>query len=312
VPASLNAGASVSVAGMTPKALPEHFGARAFSTSEAIAGGVPRQRLRRPDLAAPFHGVRMPQAWPPTLQSRCHAYATRMPRHHAFSGPTAASLWGIPLPAELQEDPRLHVTALDDDRARRGRLVVGHRTSRGIETMMLRELHVVTPVEAWVGLSTLVSLDELVAAGDRLLGLPTPLADRADIDSGVARHDGRRGAKRLRAASALLRANVYSPRETRTRLLIMRAGLGCSEPEPNGVIQLHHGGRTRGDLVFRRERLVVEYEGEQHLTDPVQWAKDLDRYNDLALSGWLVIRLSRRMRDDEIIARVALALRTRS
>lgn len=293
------------------RALPDPFRARAFSTSEAMAGGIPRQRLRRPDLAAPFHGVRMPQAWPPTLESRCYAYATRMPAHHAFSGPTAALLWGIPLPAELRDDPRLHVTALDDDRAPRGRLVVGHRTSRRTETIMLRDLHVVSPVEAWVGVSTAISLDALVAAGDRLLGLPAPLADRAEIESGVARHEGRRGAKRLRAAAALLRENVYSPRETRTRLLIMRARLGCSEPEPNGIIELHHGGRTRGDLVFRRERIVVEYEGEHHLVDPVQWAKDLERYNDLALSGWLVIRLSRKMRDDEILARVALALSAR-
>ena len=56
----------------------------------------------------------------------------------------------------------------------------------------------------------------------------------------------------------------------------------------------------------------MEYEGEHHLTDPVQWAKDLVRYNDLALSGWLVIRLSKHMSDGEIIARVAAALRTRA
>jgi hypothetical protein len=189
--------------------------------------------------------------------------------------------------------------------------VAGHRTSRDVETTQLRGLRVVAPVDAWIGLAALISLDALVAAADRLLGLPSPLACRTDIESALDRYEGCRRAIVLRAASALIRDNVYSPRETRTRLLIMRAGLGCSEPEPNGVIELHHGGRTRGDLVFRRERLVVEYEGEQHLTDPVQWARDLERYNDLALSGWLVIRLSRKMRDDEIVARITLALRAR-
>lgn len=63
--------------------------------------------------------------------------------------------------------------------------------------------------------------------------------------------------------------------------------------------------------MFRRERVVVEYEGEQHLIDAVQWAIDLQRYNDLALSGWLVIRLSKRMGDAEILARVRHALRLR-
>ncbi|MEI5583625.1 MULTISPECIES: hypothetical protein [unclassified Agromyces] len=56
---------------------------------------------------------------------------------------------------------------------------------------------------------------------------------------------------------------------------------------------------------------MVEYEGAHHLTDPVQWARDLERYDDLALSGWLVIRPSRKMRDDEIVGRVAAALRSR-
>lgn len=296
---------------MIPTPLPHMFQARAFSTADAIGRGVPRQRLRRTDLEAPFHGVRAPRGWPATVEARCRAYAARMPRHHVFSGPTAALLWGIPLPATLESGSRLHVTALGDDRAPRGRLVAGRRTGREVATTWLRGLHVLTPVDAWLDLATMASLDALVAAGDRLLGLPAPLATRFEIEAGLTRYGGRRGAKRLRAAAAMLRADVYSARESRTRLLIMRAGLGCSEPEPNGIIELHHGGRTRGDLVFRRERLVVEYEGEHHLTDPVQWARDLERYNDLALSGWLVIRLSRRMRDDEIVARIAVGLRSR-
>lgn len=295
---------------MIPTPLPDAFQARAFSTSEAIFRGVPRQRLRRMDLDAPFHGVRAPRGWPADLESRCRAYASRMPRHHVFSGPTAAVLWGIPLPA-FAGVSRLHVTALHDGRAPRGRLVAGRRTGREVETTALRGLHVLAPVEVWLDLATMLSPDALVAAGDRLLGLPVPLASRPEIEAGLARYGSRRGATSLRHAVALLRDDVYSARETRTRLLIMRAGLGCSEPEPNGVIELHHGARTRGDLVFRRERLVVEYEGEHHLTDPVQWARDLERYNDLALSGWLVIRLSKRMRDEEIVARVALGLHAR-
>ena len=123
---------------VAPNALPDPYRARAFTTSDAIAGGVPRQRLRRDDLAAPFHGVRMPKAWPQTLEARCRAYTTRMPRRHAFSSQTAALLWGIPLPTELRDDERLHLTALDDGRAPRGRLVSGWRTSRAVETTLLR------------------------------------------------------------------------------------------------------------------------------------------------------------------------------
>jgi hypothetical protein len=294
---------------MTPEALLPEFAGRAFTTAAAIAADVPRQRLRARDLAAPFHGVRMPRGWPPSLRARCTAYAAIMPAAHAFSGPTAALLWGLPLPSELERDPRLHVIALDNGRAPRGKLIAGHRTGIAVETRVLGGCRVVAPVEAWVGLAPRLGLDALVAAGDRLLGLPRPLAVRAEIAAALRRHAGGPGIRLLRAANDELRENVYSPRETRTRLLIVRAGLCHSEPEPNGTIELHHGGRTRGDLVFRQERVVVEYEGGQHLVDPGQWAIDLQRYNDLALSGWLVIRLSKRMGDAEILARVGQALR---
>ena len=247
----------------------------------------------------------MPRGTPGTLYERCAAYAQRMPPTHAFCGATAAALWGLPLPLDLARDPRLHVLSLDGKRAPRGRGVVGHTSGGPVETRLLAGLRVVAPVDAWLGLGTLLTIDELVAAGDRLLGLPLALADADDLDEGLRRHAGQRGARSLRAARPLVRPHVYSARETRLRLLAVRAGF--PEPEPNGAIPLHTGRSTRGDLVFRAERVLLEYEGEHHLTDPVQWAKDLTRYNDLALSGWLVIRVSKHMRDADVLAALRLA-----
>jgi hypothetical protein len=243
--------------------------------------------------------------------ARCEAYARRMAPHAAFAGPTAARIWGLPLPGPVERDPRLHVVVTGGKRAPRGEGVIGTRTSREIEIRTERGWRVVAPIEAWAGLAQVLSVDRLVEAGDRLLGLPEPYTDRAAIQAFLDGGGGRRGIVKLRAAFEWMRENAYSARETRTRMLLVRAGLGPSEPEPNGLIRLHDGGETRGDLVFRRERVVVEYEGEHHLTDPAQWAKDLVRYNDLALSGWLVIRLSKRMLDEEIVDRVAAALRSR-
>lgn len=295
-----------------PSPLPSRFAERPFATSAAIEAGVARQRLRRSDLVAPFHGVRAPASTELDQATRCDAYAQLMPERLAFAGPTAARIWGLPLPLAIERDPRLHVVATDGGRAPRGAGIVGTRTRRKVETRIENGWRIVAPIEAWIGLASMLSVDQLVAAGDRLLGLPEPYATRAAIGGALERDHGRRGVVRLRHALDSMRENVYSARETRTRLVLVRAGVGSAEPEPNGTILLHHGGRTRGDLVFRQERVVVEYEGEHHLTDPVQWAKDLVRYNDLALSGWLVIRLSKHMSDGEIIARVAAALRTRA
>ena len=232
-----------------------------------------------------------------------------MPPEHAFCGPTAAVLWGIPLPLPIERDIRLHVVALDGGRAPRSRSVVGHTTTNRLDVRNRHGLRVVAPVPAWIGLGGLLLVDDLVAAGDRLIGLPKPLATLAEIDAGLSAQGGRRGARALREARELIRPAVHSPRETATRLLLVRAGF--PEPEANGRIELSNGRVIHGDLVFRAARVVLEYEGGQHLTDPVQWARDLERYNELALSGWLVIRISRRMSEGDVVDAVRRAFGAR-
>ncbi|MBM7831848.1 hypothetical protein JOE59_002553 [Agromyces cerinus] len=165
------------------------------------------------------------------------------------------------------------------------------------------------PADAWCELADVLSLDDLIAAGERLLGLPRPLATTDQIDATIARHGRRRGATRLRLARAEMRANVYSRRETFVRLMLVRAGL--PEPEPNGLIVLRSGRRTRGDLVFRAYRVLVEYDGEQHLFDTAQWATDVSRLNDLAEADWRVIRITKQISRAEIVARTERALRDR-
>ncbi|MFE6256402.1 hypothetical protein [Agromyces sp. NPDC057865] len=163
-----------------------------------------------------------------------------------------------------------------------------------------------SPAVTWSALATVLEIDDLIAAGDRILGLPRALATPDEIDRAMSEHGPRRGAVRLRTARPHLRANVYSRRETFVRLLIVRAGL--PEPEPNGWILLSSGRRARGDLVFRREGVLLEYDGEQHLFDASQWATDVDRLNDLAQDEWRVIRITRRTPPAEVVARTRRAL----
>lgn len=235
-----------------------------------------------------------------------------MPPGHVFSGRTAAILCGIPLPTTVERDVRVEVTALDGARAPRGRGVIGRSTRLSphlVRVPGVRGALMTAPADAWCELAGVLSLDDLIAAGDRLLGLPRPLSTADDVDAAIARNGRRRGATRLRRARAEMRPNVYSRRETFVRLLLVRAGL--PEPEPNGVILLRSGRRTRGDLVFRAYRVLVEYDGEQHLLDPEQWSMDVSRLNDLAEDDWRVIRITKRMPRAEIVARTERALRDR-
>ncbi len=227
----------------------------------------------------------------------------------AFTGPTAAGLLGLPLPLALVRDPRLHVVVLDGTRAPRRRGVIAGRSSARpvlVGVAGVRGTLLTSPADTWCSLAVHVGLDDLIAAGDRLLGLPAPLAGEHAIDEAISRHGSRRGARRLAEARLAMRAHVYSPRETFTRLALTRAGL--PEPEPNGMIVLRSGRRTRGDLVFRMYKVLVEYEGEQHLFDVDQWATDVGRLNDLIDDGWWVIRVTKRMPRTEAVARTRRAL----
>ena len=292
-----------------PAPLPLRFERAPFTTAEALNAGVTPRRLRSESLVAPHRGVRVDPRRLATTFERCRAYAVIMPPGHVFSGLTAAVLHGIPLPLALERDPRIHVTSVDGSRAPRGRGVLGSSTTaapRLVRVQGLGNAHVTSPADTWCAIAASMTRDDLVAAGDRLLGLPTPLCPAEEIDDAIARHGSRRGARALRTARGLLRADVYSRRETFARLTLVRARL--PEPEPNGLIVLRSGRRTRGDLVFRRYRVLVEYEGEQHLFDVDQWSTDVARLNDLIDDGWWVIRVTKRMPSSELIARTTRAL----
>ncbi|MCJ1683490.1 DUF559 domain-containing protein [Rathayibacter sp. VKM Ac-2928] len=102
-------------------------------------------------------------------------------------------------------------------------------------------------------------------------------------------HEGR-GARAVRHALELVREGAESRRETLLRLALAAAGL--PEPELQAELVDADGRIGRVDLLFRRWRVVVEYEGDHHRTDRAQWDRDLIRYERLAAAGWTVVRVA--------------------
>jgi len=293
--------------GMRPPApLPHELESRPFHVRRAAELGVSRSRLGARDLSAPFRGVRA-AVRPVGLLDLCRAYAERMPQHHVFSHASAAGLWRLPLPTR---DPLpLHVSAPAPLRQPRAAGVVGHRLGDGIRITHLLGLPLVAAVDAWCQLAASLGHDDLVSAGDRLLGWRSPITTLDEIDAAIERFGSRHGAKRLRAARGDIRPGSASPRETRLRLAVGRAGL--PEPELNAPIRLGAGWTTHGDLVFRQYRVLLEYDGEQHREDDVQFHRDVERLNDLAADGWIVIRVGRRLPVARALDQLVRALRSR-
>ena len=286
--------------------LPASLVRRPFRSARALELGVTRGRLGARDLHTRFRGVRAP-AGAMGLIELCRAYAQRMRPCHVFSHATAARLWGLPLPDERVLP--LHVSARASSRQPRVTGVVGHRLGEGIRVARSRGLPVVAVADAWCQLATTLPHDDLVAAGDRIVGWPRPLGTLDEIDSAIERFGSRRGVVRLRAARADLRVGSASRRETRLRLAVLRSGF--PEPELNAPIDLGGDRSTPGDLVFRIYQVLLEYDGEQHRGDDAQFHRDVERLNDLAAAGWIVIRIGRRLSLNRALGQLERALRAR-
>lgn len=280
----------------------------AFDVASARRSGLSSGRLFADDLAAPFHGVRVPAEQSlGTLLDRCRAYAPRLRGSQFFSHTTAAVVWDLPLPVYAGHD--LHVSADPPAREPRTIGVIGHRMRMNDAELTLRRgLPVPAPAETWAQLGGMIPLDALVAVADTIL-------TRGDADSDDLRAASerlrRRGAADLDAALDLARPGCESPRETDLRLLLHRAGF--PEPELNG--DLFHEGRfiARLDLAYREYRVAVEYDGRQHASME-QFRRDADRWPAIAGAGWLLIRvLDHHLQNPErdVIAPVRAALFSR-
>ncbi|MEA5053591.1 MAG: hypothetical protein VB093_09140 [Propionicimonas sp.] len=245
---------------------------------------------------------------------RAYAFASRSPQGAVFSHLTAAHLHGLPVPHRLFADLSVHVTLGSREARPQAVGVTAHFVRSGRQrTVALGGMEVSTAVDTWCELSSMLHLNELVIVGDALVRRKDPLATMEDLAFRVRAYSGRHGVRRLRAALELVRPNTDSVPETELRLAIVDAGL--PEPEVNVWVVDRQGRRLRlGDLVDRKRRILLEYDGPHHFQDEGQRRKDIDVLDAAVADGWRVIRAHRGHRANgflEITARLRAALQER-
>ncbi|OAH50843.1 DUF559 domain-containing protein [Microbacterium oleivorans] len=293
-----------------PRPLPDHLSDRAFSVRDARDAGESAGRLDAGDLAIPYPGVRVPVGRDlDSIESRARQFAERMRPWQFFSHSTALALHGVPLPSD-RASQRLHVAAHRPDREPRVSGVVGHRLGPGAsDVRTVGGLRVESPASAWRHVASWWTHEDLVVAGDFLVGR-SGLLTLDDLAAEVARRPGR-GQNVLTAALADVRVGAESPTETRLRLVLCAAGL--PEPSLNLVLRASDGRFVaRLDMAYESWRVAVEYDGRQHAEDRAQFERDADRWHDIRAQGWHLVRILRHhLRGDgqPAIRMVAAALR---
>lgn len=277
-----------------PRDLPPQLLNRPFTVSQAAAAGVSRRRTRASDLASPCHGVRAPSGSSggssgESLLERARAFTAATGA--VVSHTTAAELWGFPLPLSLRHCPLVHLTYPPGRRAVRRKGTVGHQKHLHPDDVTTgRQVSCTSALRTWFDLAEILSLDELVIAGDFLLRRKNPVSTPAALDAFLAAMRGRPGTRRARHARTLIRAGTDSPKETELRLLLLRHGL----PEPGiNVPMFDATGRwiQDPDLSYETEKIALQYDGGHHAS-PVQRRSDIFRDEDARDAGWRVVVLT--------------------
>ncbi len=279
---------------------------RPFLTRHALVSGITPGALRGPRYVRLDKGVHVEASTVVTPLLLVHAALATHPPGAFASHLSAAEVYGMPVPASSVR----HVSVFDPGDRRRRPGVTSHLASPGTRVVSVRGTRVSTPAQVFVELASLIDLVDLVAVGDFIVrkGWHAPAELVAHCSTSTDVH-----AKRALAASRFVRAEVDSPMESRSRMLVVLAGL--PEPEVNVKIRNELGDvLARFDLGYRGVRVAVEYDGRQHADSAKQHERDIDRREDIDSWQWRIVVITAKgiyQEPQRTLTRVAAVLRER-
>jgi very-short-patch-repair endonuclease len=254
-----------------------------FRGRDAVAAGLlTPDALRGPAWRRIFRGIYADAELPDTLELRIAGARLLLPPDGAFSGRTAAHLFGAVqlaqpgAPVEVTVPPGTSFGPVAGLRIRRAPLppsdvtVVAHRRCTSEVRTALDLARFETMVEGVVALDVLL---------ERRLVLATEL--QAALD---ALAPGR-GTRQARRVIQLADGRSGSPQESRLRVMLSLAGL---TPVPQYNVRDSRGKViARVDFAFPELRVAIEYDGKWH-GESNQLARDRRRMNGLSDAGWTV------------------------
>jgi very-short-patch-repair endonuclease len=222
------------------------------------------------------------------LYVRGQAALRLSPKGSALCAVTALRGYGVALPESMLQDPRTHVW-ISRGRGPRRVGIATHRDLPRTKPVKWRGLRCVPAEDCWLQLAAECSVDDLVLVADSLLRRQQPISNLATLARAVLAAGRIPGLARARRALALVKPGTDSPRETQTRLLLVKAGLPC----PMVNLQVRVSGRTFYlDMAYEDRMLAIEYDGAGHVSDRQQMQRDQLRRRLLEDAGWRVITVT--------------------
>ncbi len=272
----------------------------------------------RGPVAAPHHGVREHPEWRKTIEIPDWADEEWKSVHLrqlglqfirpdcAASHTSAAVLHGMAIPNEHLR--HIHVTSAIGVVPVRRRGVRGH-SAEMLDVDTAWDLRLVARDQTLRQIAGMLTVADMTVALDCLLGgwHGEPSATVESLRAVAEAPVRYRGRATFLAALERAHPGVDSPRESSLRLLLVDHGL--PEPVVHPPVFVQALGRViHPDLGYVEQKIAIEYEGEHHRTDARQWAIDIERRQAYESEGWRLIRVTKSMREADVVALVAAAL----
>lgn len=273
-----------------------------FRGSEALAlGSLTRHELRTHyrRLLPDVYGPRRAEL---TLQQRAQAAWLWSGREGVLSGVTASGLLGA--------------NWVDADVAELN--WPNHRAPTGVltrnDTLLSDEITCVEGLPVTTVERTAFDLarrDSVSAAVARLDALARATHFKArDVLELAAAHPHVRGLRRVGRVLELVDPGAESPKESWLRMML----IGQAYPRPTTQIPVPDpDGYPRYflDMGWEAVMVAVEYDGEHHRKDDESYRNDVIRMEHLARVGWIVVRVNKGQKRNQILQRVRQAVRSR-
>lgn len=266
-----------------------------YRRAELRSRGIHPRRLASDEFLEVIPGFLTPSAAPAGLDLAARLLQREVAPGAVISHCTAAELLRVPLPRDLEYATChvIHGTLPPPERRKSGRGAVFHSRPTGATTSV-RGVRVSGALDLLVQLAGQLGHDDLVAAADQLVGPATRVLPRPRLEQLRSRAQEARSTYRIRTVRAALadaRERVESPKETQTRLLLLRRGF--AEPVINLPIRAPRSEEGfRIDLSYPSLRIAIEYDGFWHSTDKKRHAADRRKDDVLHEMGWRVVRAS--------------------
>jgi very-short-patch-repair endonuclease len=276
--------------------------AEPFIGSEALARGVLNQHQLRTRHRLVFPNVYLSKQTQLSLGRRIAAAWLWAGREATIAGLAAAALHG----AKWIDDDVTIELIHPNTRPPRGVLTRRDALLDG-EVTAVAGMAVTTPERTAFDIGRREPHRVAVARLDALTRATS--LKRDGVMSVADRHPGVRGLRQLEATLELVDAGAQSPRETYLRLLLIQAGL----PRPQTQIPVISDEETYYlDMGWEDVMVAVEYDGEQHRNDLLQYRKDIRRLETMERMGWIIIRVVAGDCPAVILRRVRRALDSRT